>query len=335
MNNELFNLLLLEEGNKEISLGQGEKLYKEYEEAVKKFLENGANTDKIEEMTSTISKYCKECIDLLSEDALVEFLSEKLLNNSNDKSAQWEQKINSVIQGAVFLGKISALHTIFLKKQEEIRKEQEYRRSIQRIDGLEEVIKGIIEDNIPLERLCEVHPIKEAQLNRILNEKEYFNVRAVGHQRMISLAPEGKRLRTYLKHRGEKRYSQEELENYIYMNSHRLINMFRRRRDYLPKTVSVIPLSDVRQNCLSFEFKYVYNEISSRRLSIEQDFLHVAIGKISAYQIRDDFKSDERENSIHQIFDNFNAVTRRKEDAETAISKFSKAFKGNIAVGRI
>lgn len=82
MNNELFNLLLLEEGNKEISLGQGEKLYKEYEEAVKKFLENGANTDKIEEMTSTISKYCKECIDLLSEDALVEFLSEKLLSSS-------------------------------------------------------------------------------------------------------------------------------------------------------------------------------------------------------------------------------------------------------------
>lgn len=155
---------------------------------------------------------------------------------------------------------------------------------------------------------------------------------------MVSLAPEGKRLKIYLKRIEEKRYSQEELESYIYMNSHRLINMFRRRRGYLPKSISVIPLSDVRQNCLSFEFKYVYSEILSRRLNIEQDFLPVDGGKISVYQIRDEFKPTGGENSIHQIYDNFNAVTRRKENAETTISKFkkfSKAFRGNIAVGRI
>lgn len=81
-------------------------------------MENGANTDKLEEMTAIITRCCKEGFDILNMDELVKFLSKKLLNN--DKSSQWEKQVSSVIGYTAFLGKISALYAMFLKKQEEI-----------------------------------------------------------------------------------------------------------------------------------------------------------------------------------------------------------------------
>lgn len=194
------------------------------------------------------------------------------------------------------------------------------------------------EDNIPFEQLCKVSAVKEETLNCILNEKTYFNVRSVGHQKMISLAPEGRKLKKYLKRTEAKRYSQEDVENYIYMNSHRLINMFRRHRGYLPKSVTVIPLSDVRQNSLSFEFKYVCNEISSRRLSLEMTVLPIDAGKISGHQIIDSYKIGEGRTLKYPLFNDFDNRTRRKKNAGTNISiskRVSETFAGNIAVGRI
>lgn len=326
--NALFDLILSEEENEVISLEKKKKrnnLYNEYEEAVKKFLEDGAMTDKITEMETTIARYCSDCVNLLNTDELVKFLSNKLLEKFN--SLEKYDQIDSIIEHMVFLGKISALYAIWIKKQEEIRKTQEYRTSIEQTYGLKELIKGMTEDNIPFEHLCETFHIEEKQLNRLLNKKVYFNIRTIGQQKFVSLSPEGRKLQNYLKLSEEKRYSQEEMENYIYINSHRLINMFRQPMDmgYLPKSVTVIPISDVRQKGLSFEFKYVYNEISSRLSSMERDFSIINKGMPS-------------ENKLIEGMENFGIEIRRKKNAEPSISKlrkFSRAFEKNNALNRI
>lgn len=315
----LFDLILLEEDNKEVSLKK-RKLYKEYEEAVKKFLEDGANTDKIKDMEAATAKYCNDYVDLLNIDELVNFLLDKLLNNI--KNEQMNKQINLIIDHAVFLGKISTLYTMLIKKQEEIRKNQEYRKNIEQICGLKELLKKIKEDNIPFEHLCEITHIGEEKLNCILNRKTYFNVRAFRQQKFVSLTPEGKKLQKYLKHIESKRYSQEEVENYIYMNSHRLINMFRQPNGNLPKSVTVIPLSDARQKGLSFEFKYAYNEISLKQPNIELDFM-ANINGISLEQLN---------------IRNFDTRTRRNENAEPNIAKlkeFSRVLGKNIANSRL
>ena len=87
---------------------------------------------------------------------------------------------------------------MFLKEQEKVRKEQEYKRSIQRVDGSGALVKEMKEHNIPFECLCDMYSLEEAKLNKILNEKTYFNVRVIGRQKLVSLAPEGRKLKKYL-----------------------------------------------------------------------------------------------------------------------------------------
>ncbi|MCI8752895.1 MAG: hypothetical protein HFH66_16405 [Lachnospiraceae bacterium] len=319
MNKGLFYSLLLNENDQESYLEwkeKSKKIYKEYEEAVKKFLEDGADTNKITEMEAEIDKYCNNYVDLLDMDELVKFILDILKNN--DKCMQREERINLIIEKTVFLSKIGTLHSMFIKKQEEIRKNQEYRKSIEKIHGLKKLLKGITEDNNSFDSLCKSFNMNEEKMNGILNHRAYFNVRIIGQQRFVSLAPEGRKIQKYIKCTEEKRYTQDELENYIYMNSHRLINMFRQPNGYLPRRVTVIPLSDVRQNALSFEFKYVYNEIKQQ--NFEQIF-HI-----------DDIKSSFNSNS------KFYDETRRKGNAEQRIPKlreFSEELAKNFASLRL
>lgn len=325
MNRELFDLIFSENGVKKFLEEKKEKkkFYKEYEEAVKKFLEDGAVTDKMTEMEAAIVKCCNVYVDLLSSEELVEFL----LNKISDifKSVQGDTmyaQINSVIEYGVFLGKISALYSMFCKKEEEIRKNQEYRRSIEQVDGLKKLLNKITEDNVSFVRLCEISSIDETKLNCILNKKSYFNVRNIGQQKLVSLAPEGKKLQKYLKLTEEKRYSQEEVEDYIYMNSHRLINMFRHPKEELPRSVTVIPLSDIRQDSLAFEFRFVHHEISLRALSDEWNLSAVDIEIVSE----------------NETFVDSNIEARRSKNAKPCMPKLrkvSKAIERNFASSKL
>lgn len=322
MNKELFELLLSEEESQEAALEkQREKkmLYKEYEEAVKKFVEDEVETDKIKDLVSATAWYCNDYVNLLNTDDLVKLMMEKLLCMVEGVQ---EDHISLIIEHAIFLGKISALYAMYVKKQEEIRKDYEYKRSIEKSRYLKTVLNAVIEDNVNFNYLCEISHIEERNMNRLLNERVYFNVRNIGQEKLVSLTPEGKYLQKYLKRIEAKRYTQEELENYIYMNSHRLINLFRKPKGSLPKNVTVISLSDIQQNHLSFEFYYVYNEISSKQSIIERDIPDFGSEMISG----------------KRIIDSVDAKTRRKENAGSIIQKlrqFSKRFERNNAVIRL
>lgn len=170
MNKGLFYSLLLNENDQESYLEwkeKSKKIYKEYEEAVKKFLEDGADTNKITEMEAEIDKYCNNYVDLLDMDELVKFILDILKNN--DKCMQREERINLIIEKTVFLSKIGTLHSMFIKKQEEIRKNQEYRKSIEKIHGLKKLLKGITEDNNSFDSLCKSFNMNEEKMNGILN----------------------------------------------------------------------------------------------------------------------------------------------------------------------
>lgn len=318
MNNELLVSLLSGDNTQEISSKSDErkKIYREYENAVKMFLENGVNTDKIGEMVAATAQYCNDYVDLLNMGDLVQFISDKLL--ANIKSMQ-EKQVNSIIEHAVYLGKISALYSVTEKKKEELRKDQEYRRSIDQNYDLRDVLLEMVEDNISFKQLCKNTCIEEKRLHGLLNNKIFFNIRIIGQQQLVSLAPEGKKLQNYLKRTQEKRYSQEDVENYIYMNSHHLINMFRQPKGNLTQNVTVISLSDIRQKCLSLEFNCAYNEI--RQSYLERDF-SVVINKVIP---------------INEEIEFFDVEAGRKENEKQKIrSKYKKVSRTtgqNIAIG--
>lgn len=187
--NELLNMLT----NVKITSSKEKKIYREYKEAVKKFLGDGIETNKIKEIIEVCGEYCNNNIDLSNMDNLTDSLVRQLQDYVNNDSNV------AIISHMVLLCKISTLYEMVIMKQEENRRKWNYASEIESIEGLREVLEGIKQDNIPFEHLCEISHLEEKKLNVILDKKKYFNVRCIGKQKLVSLAPEGRKVKEYLR----------------------------------------------------------------------------------------------------------------------------------------
>lgn len=262
-----------------------ERFYKELEENVLNYVSNDMRltTEKVRALEDMEKVYTEESrfynrktcrkIESISPEGVAEKLyhivSEELDQNLIQK--KFVNLLDSVFEDIKFLSMSTALISLFEKKKENFIEQEKYDAVLERYKRLSEIIEFLGEkNNVQMEHLMESIPISREELDRTIDGTEnLFNIRKFGQNTSISLAPKGRKVQKHIRQKQKKLYSAEEVENFIYINSHHIMKSFydplSEKSDYL----FVIPLSPHRKRKLSLEYRLIRKEMEFQKEVID------------------------------------------------------------------
>ena len=302
-----------------------ERFYKEYEETVFDYVSNDIRleTNRVKTLENTVKLYMEEgrfytgdtC--QLIESVSPEKTAEKLFDILDEKDKvdksllrkKFSGLLKSVFEDIEFLSMTYALQLLFDKKKDTFTENEDYEALLGRYKKLPEIIGFLSErSNVPIEDIEDSLTIsKEVLDNTIDSTESLFNVRRFAKDELISLAPKGRKVQEYIKKKQNKVYSTEEVENFIYMNSHHLLQSFYIPLSDVSDNITVIPLSPQRKHKLSFEYRFVRKELEQKKqvIDVENIFDFEIIEKtpvIDIYDIREDESKYERRKEFNRSF---------------------------------
>lgn len=227
------------------------------------------------------------------------------VQEQNDILNKIENLLSKVFEDIEFLSMNVTLISLFEKKKEDFMEHEKYEAILSHYKKLPEIMEFLGEkNNVQIESVKECVPLSNEELDRIVDGAEnLFNVRKFGQNISISLSPKGRKVQKHIRQRQNKIYSAEEMENFIYINSHYIMKSFCSPLEEIPDRVFAFPLSPQRKRKLSLEYRLIRKEIEIYRevIDAESNFMLWPDDQLAVIDFND--MEDKREDDRRQEFD--------------------------------